>query len=157
KRAAAHELGQIEARGSTALHEGWLRGCQAIAANEAAHDGQALARCWLFTDGQANVGETDPERIATEAAGIRDNAGIGTSTFGFGADYNEQLLGPLAVAGGGQFHHLESVRDLARTFQGERNALFAVAAMRVRLVIEVAPGMTGDLVSAFRRAEPDAE
>jgi len=152
KRAIDGELGHVEARGSTALHEGWLRGCQAIAGNEAAPADRAVARCWLFTDGQANVGEADPERIATEAAGIRDNAGIGTSTFGFGEDYNEQLLGPMAVAGGGQFHHLETAHDLARTFQGERDDLFAVAAMRVRLEIEMAPGMTGELISAFRRS-----
>ncbi len=152
KRLIGDELARVEARGSTALHEGWLRGCQAIAGNEATPDGRAVARCWLFTDGQANVGETDPERIATEAAGIRENAGIGTSTFGFGEDYNEQLLGPMAVAGGGQFHHLESARDLARTFQGERDDLFAVAALRVRLGLEMAPGMTGELISAFRRS-----
>src|SRR5260221_1294972 len=58
----------------------------------------------------------------------------------------------MAVAGGGQFHHLETAHDLARTFQGERDDLFAVAAMRVRLEVEMAPGMTGELISAFRRS-----
>lgn len=144
------ELDAVHARGSTALHEGWLTGCRAIAGDDLPADERSLARCWLFTDGQANVGETDPERIATEASGIRDNARIGTSTFGFGADYNEELLGPMAVAGGGQFHHLESSQDIARAFEGELGALFAVAAMRVRLEVELAGGMTIESLSAYR-------
>ncbi len=142
-------LALIEARANTALHEGWLTGCKAIAGESAPAAEAGLSRCFLLTDGLANVGITDPEQIAGEAAGIREHAGIGTSTFGIGNDYNELLLGPMAVAGGGQFHHLRTAQEIANTFIGELGDLLAVSARQVRLEIEVEPGVQVDLVSAY--------
>ncbi len=142
-------LAEIHARATTALHEGWLTGCQAIAGESTAGDGR-LARCFLLTDGLANVGLTDPEQIAGEAAGIYGQAGIGTSTFGFGRDYSQELLGPMAVAGGGQFHHLRTVDDITSTFVGELGDLFDVTAARARLELETSPGVTVDMISAYR-------
>jgi Ca-activated chloride channel homolog len=145
-------LSDVQARASTALHEGWLTGCRAIA--ERAVPG--VARCFLLTDGLANLGVTDPEQIATEAAGIREHAGIGTSTFGIGPDYDEGLLGPMAVAGGGQMHHLRTATEIASTFIGELGELMAVAASRVQLEIEPAPGTQVSVVSAYwaTRSQP---
>lgn len=142
-------LSLIEARANTALHEGWLTGCKAIASELSPSAGVGLSRCFLLTDGLANVGVTDPEQIAGEAAGIREHAGIGTSTFGIGTDYNELLLGPMAVAGGGQFHHLRTAGEITTTFIGELGNLLAVAARQVRLEIETEPGTQLDLISAY--------
>lgn len=140
------ELAGVEARGNTALHEGWLTGCRAIASDR--YDADVLARCFLLTDGQANAGVTDPEQIASEAAGIREHARVGTSTFGIG-DYDESLLGPLAVAGGGQFHNLRGAEEMARAFVGELGELTAVVARIARLEIEAAPGGSVEMVSPF--------
>ncbi len=142
-------LAPIEARANTALHEGWLTGCKSIASDTAPGQASALSRCFLLTDGLANVGVTDPEQIASEAAGIREHAGIGTSTFGIGEDYNERLLGPMAVAGGGQFHHLRSAHEIATTFIGELGDLLTVSARQVKLEVEVDSGMLVDLTSAY--------
>ncbi len=150
-------LADVEARGSTALHEGWLTGCRAIASDDVEPANRLLARCFLLTDGQANVGETDPERIATEAGNIRDNAGIGTSTLGFGPNYNEHLLGPMAVAGGGQFQHLRTVEDMAQALTGEFGDLLLVAAMRVRVEIEAVAGMSAEVISAYRQTANGGE
>ncbi len=140
------ELTAVEARGSTALHTGWLTGCRAIAPETA---GAVLARCFLLTDGLANVGLTDAEQIASEAASVREHAGVGTSTFGIGDDYDESLLGPMAVAGGGQFHNLRTAEEIARTFLGELGELFTVAAANVRLRVEVEPGVGVEVVSPY--------
>jgi Mg-chelatase subunit ChlD len=141
-------LALIEARANTALHEGWLTGCNALA-SESISAGAGLSRCFLLTDGLANVGVTDPEQIASEAAGIREHAEIGTSTFGIGNDYNELLLGPMAVAGGGQFHHLRTADEIANTFIGELGDLMAISTRQVLLEIEVETGVQIDLVSAY--------
>src|SRR6185295_4629290 len=118
------ELSAVQARGSTALHEGWLTGCRAITPEEI---GATVARCFLLTDGLANIGLTDAEQIASETAGVREHAGVGTSTFGIGLDFDESLLGPMAVAGGGQFHRLRTSAEIAHTFLGELGELFKVA------------------------------
>jgi Ca-activated chloride channel homolog len=140
------ELGAVQARGNTALHEGWLTGCRAIAQEQA---GTMLARCFLLTDGLANAGLTDAEQIASEAAAVREHAGVGTSTFGIGNDYDESLLGPMAVAGGGQFHNLRTHEEIARTFLGELGELLTVAASNVRLEIHATRGTSAEVVSAF--------
>ncbi len=108
-----------------------------------------MSRCWLLTDGLANVGFTDTEQIAAQAADIRRNAGISTSTFGVGTDYDETLLGPMAVAGGGQFHHLRTETEIAATFSGELAELFRVAARGVRLEIELDRGTKAEVISPY--------
>jgi Ca-activated chloride channel family protein len=142
-------LHALQARSSTALHEGWLTGCNSIADSAAKTGTQGLARCFLLTDGIANVGVTDPERIASEAAGIHEHEAISTSTFGIGSDYNELLLGPMAVAGGGQFHHLRSPDEIINTFVGELGGLLSVAALQVHLEIETTQGVELDLISSY--------
>lgn len=144
------ELARIDARGSTALHEGWLVGCRAIAAEtHRAEPADGVRRCFLLTDGQANVGVTDPRQIAEEAVGVRMNAGVGTSTFGIGDDYDEELLGPLAEAGGGQFHHLRTPAEIATTFVGELEQMLGVAAQGAQLEIQAEPGVDLEVVSAY--------
>src|SRR5262249_34678560 len=50
------KLDRIGARGTTALHEGWLTGCNGLVADEHAGHERGVARCFLLTDGLANVG-----------------------------------------------------------------------------------------------------
>lgn len=142
-------LRHVEARAGTALHEGWLTGCRAIAPEAAVADDPRLTRCLLLTDGQANIGEIDSEVIAREAREIRERAGVGTSTLGIGAGYNEALLAPMAVAGGGMFHHIRSNREIAAALGGETGDLRQVAALRVRLEIEAQPGMGAEAISMY--------
>lgn len=141
-------LQEVQARASTALHEGWLTGCNTLMENPIAGAG-AVARCFLLTDGIANVGITDPEQIAGEAAGVRGHTAISTSTFGIGTDYNELLLGPMAVAGGGQFHHLRSADEITQAFVGELGGLLTVAARQVRLEIQTEGSVQVELLSAY--------
>jgi Ca-activated chloride channel family protein len=150
KAEAKRLLSGVEARANTALHEGWLTGCRSIAPEtpgSATED--RLSRCFLLTDGLANVGLQDPEAIAAQAAEVRANAGVGTSTFGIGDDYDEGLLAPMAVAGSGQFHHLRHEADIATTFSGELGELFKVTARSVRLEIEYDSSITPELVSLY--------
>lgn len=153
KTRAIAALNAVEARASTALHEGWLTGCQAIASDSPAAQGRGPARCFLLTDGIANVGETDPEKIASDAAGVRERTGIATSTFGIGDDYQEHLLAPMAVAGAGQFHHLRSAADIAFALPGELGAALAAVASQVRLELLVDPGVGVDVVSRYWPSE----
>ncbi|MGO8951190.1 MAG: VWA domain-containing protein [Ktedonobacterales bacterium] len=149
----AAELAGIDARGSTALHEGWLVGCQAIAADSAESHGEArsagVRRCFLLTDGQANVGLAQPEALAQAAAQVREAARVSTSTFGIGTDYNEDLLGPMALAGGGEFYHLRTPQEIATTFVAELEQVLGTLARDAHLEIEAAPGISVELVSAY--------
>ena len=140
----------MEARSQTALHEGWLTGCRSIAPEDSQPTAfNRLSRCFLLTDGQANVGLADPEQIAAQAADVRRKTGICTNTFGIGDDYHEALLAPMAVAGGGKFYHLQNGEEMAHAFSGELSEMFDVTARAVRVEIEADPSVTPELISLF--------
>jgi Ca-activated chloride channel homolog len=149
----AAELAGIDARGSTALHEGWLVGCQAIAADSDEPLGEArtngVRRCFLLTDGLANVGLSQPEAVAQAASQVREAAHVSTSTFGIGTDYNEELLGPMALSGGGEFYHLRTPQEIATTFVRELEQLLGTLARNAHLEIEATAGVEVALVSAY--------
>jgi Ca-activated chloride channel homolog len=149
----AAELAGIDARGSTALHEGWLVGCQAIAADSNEHEEETrtdgVRRCFLLTDGLANVGLSQPDAVAQAASQVREAARVSTSTFGIGTDYNEELLGPMALSGGGEFYHLRTPQEIATTFVRELEQLLGTLARDAHLEIEATPGVEVALVSAY--------
>jgi len=151
KAEAKARLAEVEARASTALYDGWLTGCHAIAPETAGSTrNDTITRCFLLTDGQANVGLQDPEAIAAQAAEVRSVTGIGTSTFGIGEDYDEGLLAPMAVAGSGQFHHLRTEAEIASTFSGELGELFNVTARGVVVELELPASVRPELISLYR-------
>lgn len=148
----AAELASIKERGSTALHEGWLVGCRAIAADSATPSVEQRAgvrRCFLLTDGQANVGLTASTDLMQAAAQVREVAHVSTSTFGIGDDYDEEVLGPMAEAGGGQFYHLSSSREIATTFVGELEQLLGTLVRDAHLEIKAPSGVEIELISAY--------
>ena len=71
RRAALDRLREIDARGSTNLGEGWLRGAEQVAL---ALSQEGVNRCLLLTDGLANVGITDHDELARHAGELRARA-----------------------------------------------------------------------------------
>jgi Ca-activated chloride channel family protein len=161
KQLALDRLARIDARGSTNLEGGWTRGAEEL--RPATAD---VRRVLLLTDGLANQGVVDPQALAATAARLRAQ-GITTSTFGVGADFDEQLLARLAAEGGGHFYFIEQPRqipDLLASELGEtlevvaRDAVFEITAeggvdlgVLNRADAELAPGVLrvrlGDLVA----------
>ena len=145
KTLALQRLAQVDARGSTNLEGGWLRGAEELGPNAGMPllDGlgpdspaRGVSRVLLLTDGLANQGETNPQALAATAARLRAE-GIATSTFGVGADFDEVLLQRLAADGGGHFYFIEQpqqIPDLLASELGEtlevvaRDAVFEIAA-----------------------------
>ncbi len=124
----------IAPRGNTDLGGGWLTGCGLI--GQEAKD-ERLRRCFLLTDGEANVGITDPSELGQHAHQLRQ-LGVVTSTFGVGDHYNEELLGLLADAGGGAFHDIAQAEGIPALIARELgDALDVVCAdTQVRLTWE---------------------
>jgi len=143
KRNALERLKTVDARGTTDLAQGWLRGCEQVAAH-LARDG--VNRALLLTDGLANVGVTDPGLIARHAAELRAR-GVSTSTFGVGTDFDEALLQSMAVAGGGNFYYIERPEQIPDTIASEVGEALDVVAHDVVLRLTVAPGIRVDGVS----------
>ena len=84
---------------SLALHAGWNQGVELLSPHGKTPE---IKRIVLLTDGQANVGETNPTVIANHVEKARAQ-GLSTSTYGVGSQFNEMLLERMARAGGGNF------------------------------------------------------
>jgi Ca-activated chloride channel family protein len=130
-------ISRIDARGSTALHEAWVRGGLTITDHLLE---RGINRVLLITDGQANVGITSTDEIVTQSLELFQR-GISTSTIGIGADFNEDLLLPMAQSGGGNAWHVVEPEDMQRIFQVELDGLVAQFAHTVSLSLIPSDGI----------------
>ena len=145
RRSALNRLGEIDARGSTNLGEGWLRGCEQVAM---ALSQEGVNRTLLLTDGLANVGITDRDALARHAQELRAR-GVSTSTFGVGQDFDEVLLQAMADAGGGHFYYIADaarIRDLITSEVGET---LEIVARDAALEIEAPHGVAIEPLSPY--------
>ena len=134
-------LGAVQPGGSTNLSGGWLRGRELVARNRRAG---AVNRVLLLTDGMANAGITDPELLTGLCAGARGEE-ITTTTIGFGAHYDEQLLRDMADAGGGSAYYIERADQAPGVFEEEIEDLLSVSAQNV--AVELQPARAVRLVT----------
>lgn len=126
-RNAIAQVERLQARGSTNLCGGWLKGCEQVA--EVLQPDQ-IARCILLTDGLANVGVTDRDQLTLHAEELR-RRGIATTTIGLGADFDEVLLEQMARAGEGRFYYLETAVQIADCLTSEIGEALEVVARDV--------------------------
>lgn len=139
---AVAALQGVQARNQTNLFRGFLVACETIA--EALPAGH-LARCLLLTDGQANVEETEPVALAGLAGGLRER-GIGLTTFGVGADFNEHLLRGMADAGGGNFYYVETASQISGFVRRELSDVLLISQRGARLEIRLPTNAPAELI-----------
>ncbi|HYP53642.1 MAG TPA: VWA domain-containing protein, partial [Pyrinomonadaceae bacterium] len=143
-------LSRVHARNSTALHEAWVRGGMQVSEHL---DADAINCVLLITDGQANVGLTNTDEIVSQAAGLFKR-GVSTSTVGIGADFNEDLLMPMAQGAGGNAWHVREPGDMRGVFAVELEGLLAQFAHHVTLGLVPADGVrVADLLNDFDLGE----
>ena len=145
RRTALERLREIDARGSTNLGEGWLRGAEQVAL---ALSAKGVNRCLLLTDGLANVGITDRDALARHAGELRAR-GVSTTTFGVGEDFDEALLQAMADAGGGHFYFIATPASIRDHITSEVGETLEVVARGVTLEIGAAEGVRVESLSPY--------
>jgi len=129
-------INRVEPAGSTALHAGWQEGARQVQGHLVPG---GLNRVLLLTDGLANVGETNPDSIASDVKHFAIR-GISTTTMGVGNDYNEDLLETMSRSGDGNYYYIESPQQLGDIFQTELLGLMATVGHHLLLGIEPQAG-----------------
>ena len=140
------EVRAIISGGSTNLGGGWLTGAQEVANHQ--HEANYLSRTILLSDGLANVGIVDTGELAHHASELRER-GVGTTTMGIGADFNEDLLEKMAIKGGGHFYFIEQAAQIPDFLHRELGEVLSTCARRVALELDLPEGLEAHLLNSF--------
>lgn len=145
KAAIGKVLDRVNAGGCTNLSGGWLKGVEHVNSQLSR---ERINRVLLLTDGQANAGIQDASQLINMAR-EKSNAGIVTTTLGFGANFNEDLLIGMANAGEGHFYYIQSPADAAGVFGIEMEGLGSLVAQNLEVVLK--PASTVKVASVLNR------
>lgn len=128
---------------SSPLHDA-LQAVDVSMPQETGMDG-SVRSTFLFTDGLANVGITDPAKMCSAARAVLEDLGqcrCTVSTFGFGADHNADLLKNLADIGEGIYNYVENEDQIGQAFGESLGGLLTTTHQNVRLSLELQPSIS---------------
>jgi len=127
----------LKPEGWTNLHGGLMLG---YAEAKKHFRAGATNRVILLTDGIANQGVVEPNRIAADSLKFNEQ-GIDLSTIGVGLELNNDLLRTLARSGRGLYHFISDYTDINKVFVNEVQSLISSVAKKVEVRIEYGPGL----------------
>jgi Ca-activated chloride channel family protein len=118
-------LGALRSGGSTAGGQGLAL---AYALARETFDPKAVNRVILVTDGDFNVGVSDPAKLKDFVAEKR-KAGVYLSVYGFGrGNYNDTMMQALAQNGNGTAAYVDSLQEARKLFRTDfTRSLFPIA------------------------------
>jgi Ca-activated chloride channel homolog len=154
KKAIQDKIGKARAGGCTNLSGGWLEGVKHVKKHSKTDE---VNRVLLLTDGQANMGITDPD-VLKKTSGEKAKDGVVTTTLGFGSGFNEDLLIGMAREAEGNFYFIESPEDVEQVFKIELEGLSSVVGQN--LVVHVRPSDVvehGWVLNKYRTQEKNDE
>lgn len=130
-------LDRVYPRGSTNLGGGMIEGYRQV---ERYADKEFTNRVVLLSDGLANQGITDPNRLNSIARKKRSRL-ISLTSMGVGLDYNENLMVGLARNGGGNYYFIEHPRSIAHILHREFEALSTTFAQNAFIELRLGKGV----------------
>jgi secreted protein with Ig-like and vWFA domain/capsular polysaccharide biosynthesis protein len=131
-------INQTASEGGTNLEEALKLGEQMAVRHQAPGEQNRIV---LFTDGAANLGNADPERLAIRIKALRQN-GIAFDIAGIGADgLNDRLLAELARHGNGRYYVVDDKSD---SFARQLAGAFRPAAENVKVQVRFNPERVGN-------------
>jgi len=134
-------LDRLRAGGSTAGAEG-IR--QAYALAEANLNTQGVNRVILATDGDFNVGITNPQELQDFVERKRET-GISLSILGFGqGNYHDNLMQTLAQNGNGNAAYIDTLSEARKVLVDEANSTLFTIAKDVKIQVEFNPKMVSE-------------
>lgn len=93
----------------------------------------------LLTDGHANIGQTNTEKLVELVKFLQDQfQGLSLTTVAYGVDHNAELLTELAKTGGGAYNVVKNLEDVATVFGDILGGLASVSVQGVQ--IQLPPG-----------------
>lgn len=135
---AIKEIAKLHHMSSTNLSGATLEGYNAIRKAVEKKVGSSIERAFLFTDGQPSSGDTSFEGLV-KIAKDRKPENCGLTCFGYGSDYNKELMTAMTKAGGGNEYHITTPDQAPAAFGREIGGLLSCVAQAVKVTIKTKP------------------
>ncbi|MBS8262554.1 VWA domain-containing protein [Roseibium polysiphoniae] len=130
------KINALTSGGSTAGHDG-LKGAYALAEKMTGEGEQT--RVILATDGDFNVGISDPDSLKRFVSDKREQ-GTGLSVLGFGhGNYNDELMQALAQNGQGVAAYIDTVSEARKVLVDQVVSSISMIAKDVKIQVEFNP------------------
>jgi Ca-activated chloride channel family protein len=138
-----NDAGKIKAALAQLSSEGSTAGGEAIQIAYATARARLIPgginRIMLATDGDFNVGISDPERLKDLVRRNRDD-GITLTTLGFGTgNYNEAMMEQIADVGNGNYFYIDSAMEAQKVLEEELSSTLFTIAKDVKIQVEFNP------------------
>ncbi len=141
KQKILNALNQLNAGGSTAGAQGIKLAYQLAEQN---FDKTAVNRIMLATDGDFNVGISDPEQLKTFVERKRD-LGIYLSVLGFGqGNYHDTMMQALAQNGNGVAAYIDTLSEAQKVLVNEATSSLFTIAKDVKIQVEFNPATVSE-------------
>ncbi len=130
----SRDIDRIYAGGSTNIEDGMKTAMLELLTQRLANHNRKLV---LLSDGEANVGETGEDALASLVHRWHKQ-GVTFTTLGVGAAFNSQLMDSIARSGGGDFHYVHNLQLLPEIMRNEFEASAFAFARNTELTVAVA-------------------
>jgi Mg-chelatase subunit ChlD len=144
---AIERIHQVRADGGTNISAGLDLGY--AQAHSPGIPPDAVRLVMLLSDGHANGGDTDPQHLAQRAANAFQ-AGVQTSSFGLGSDFDAALMSRIADRGAGGYYYLADSEQIAPALAREIDARLQPVATAVELRVRLRPDVAATKVFGSR-------
>lgn len=131
------QIAMLRALGGTNMWSGMQTGIQRMREAPGSHP---IRRIMIISDGQANIGPSDPRSLGNLAAQATEWR-TQVTAIGVGLDYDERTLGALAVRSSGRMYHLERSFQMASILERELQVLANTVAVDAHIEVIPAPGV----------------
>ncbi|WP_020533403.1 vWA domain-containing protein [Flexithrix dorotheae] len=125
KESLMRKIEEIQSGGSTNLSGGMLEGYAQV---KNTFERNYVNRVLLLSDGLANQGITDMAELQKIVSLKNSEEGISISSFGVGADFNEDLMTNLSEYGTGNYYFIDNADKIPEIFAKELKGLLSVVA-----------------------------
>jgi Ca-activated chloride channel family protein len=130
------QIDSIDTGGSTNLSGGLIMGAKHVLSQKKAG---MVQRVILLSDGRANEGVTDQEKLA-KIAQEYSSMGVSITTMGVGDGFDEELMEAISEHGQGNFYYIEKPDQIPQLFAQELEGLLSVVAQNIQLTLKPSEG-----------------
>lgn len=126
------KIDAIYDNGSTNLGGGMLEGFNQVSKH---YEEEYVNRVLLLSDGLANRGITDPNALQDTAQYFNRHQNVSLSTFGLGADFDEDLMEGLSEHGGANYYFIDKAVKVTNILLQELKILQHIVSQKEKLQV----------------------